>query len=134
MALQFRKSHRKTKSNFLKSLGATCVIASFFNFIKKETPTMVSSCEFWETFKKTFFTEHLQTTASTNQLIFTPCHYFADGHYQTTVMISIKPFTTWRWKFHNIRRRFSIAHKICSNLLKNNPELPLRQFFSVSYC
>ena len=30
------------------------------NFIKKETPTPVSSCEICEIFKKTFFTGHLR--------------------------------------------------------------------------
>ena len=34
------------------------------NFIKKETLAQVFSCEFYEIFKNTFFTEHLQTTAS----------------------------------------------------------------------
>ena len=29
------------------------------NFIKKETLAQVFSCEFWEIFRKTFFTEHL---------------------------------------------------------------------------
>ena len=35
-----------------------------FNFIKKETLAQVFSCEFWEIFKKTVFTEHLLTTIS----------------------------------------------------------------------
>ena len=34
-----------------------------YNFVKKET-AQVFSCEFCETFKKTFFTEHLWATAS----------------------------------------------------------------------
>ena len=37
----------------------------FFVFIKKETLAQVLSYEFCETFKSTFFTEHLQATAST---------------------------------------------------------------------
>ena len=36
----------------------------FRNFIKKETLAQVFSCEFCETSKNTFFTEHLWTTAS----------------------------------------------------------------------
>ena len=36
------------------------------NFIKKETPAQVFSCEFCEIFKNTFFTEDLQMTASEN--------------------------------------------------------------------
>ena len=31
---------------------------------QKETPTQVLSCEVCETFKNTYFEEHLQTTAS----------------------------------------------------------------------
>ena len=34
------------------------------NFIKKETPTQVFSCEFYEIFKDNFLTEHLQATVS----------------------------------------------------------------------
>ena len=41
------------------------------NFIKKETLAQVLSCEFCEIFKKTFFTEHLWTTASIVIWIFT---------------------------------------------------------------
>ena len=33
------------------------------NFIKKETLAQVFSCKVWETFKNTFFTEHLWKTA-----------------------------------------------------------------------
>ena len=36
----------------------------FRNFIKKKTLAQVFSCEFCETSKNTFFTEHLQVTAS----------------------------------------------------------------------
>ena len=34
------------------------------NFIKKEPPKQVLSCEFCEMFKNNFFTEHLRVTAS----------------------------------------------------------------------
>ena len=37
-------------------------------FIKKEILTQVFSCEFCEIFKITFFTEHLWTTSSVEQL------------------------------------------------------------------
>ena len=40
-----------------------------YNFIKKEILAQVFSCEFYEIFKNTFFTEHLWTTASRNQTI-----------------------------------------------------------------
>ena len=33
-------------------------------YLKKETQTQVFSCEFYEIFKDTFFTEHLRVTAS----------------------------------------------------------------------
>ena len=46
----FRSSHRRCPE--------TC------NFIKKETPSQVFSCEFCEISNNTFFTEHLRTTAS----------------------------------------------------------------------
>ena len=38
------------------------------NFIKKEALLQVFSCEFCEIFNNTFFTKHLRTTASGNQL------------------------------------------------------------------
>ena len=40
------------------------LLVSAFNFIKKETQTQVFSCEFWEIFNNTFFTENLRATAS----------------------------------------------------------------------
>ena len=39
-------------------------VAGLSNFIKKETLTQVFSREFCETFKNTYFEEHLQTAAS----------------------------------------------------------------------
>ena len=44
--------------------AATRGVPEACNFIKKETLGQVFSCEFCEIFKNTFFTEHLQTTAS----------------------------------------------------------------------
>ena len=38
------------------------------NFIKKETLAQVFSCEFFEIYKNTFFTEHLRPTASANRI------------------------------------------------------------------
>ena len=43
----------------------------FFNKVadfKKETLAQVFSCEFWEIFKNTFFTEHLRKTTPVNRL------------------------------------------------------------------
>ena len=48
-------------------VGVSCLIklqASACNFIKKETPLQVFSCEFCKIFKNTVFTEHLRATAS----------------------------------------------------------------------
>ena len=47
--------------------AATCRVESrslACNFIKKETLAQVFSCEFCETSKNTFFTEHIWTAAS----------------------------------------------------------------------
>ena len=51
-----QNSQEKTcaRVSFLIKLQASC------NFIKKETPTQVFSCEFCEISKNTFFTEHLR--------------------------------------------------------------------------
>ena len=39
--------------------------------LKKYSNTQVFSCEIWKTLKKTYFEEHLQTTASAAQVLFT---------------------------------------------------------------
>ena len=49
------------------------------NFIKKDTLTQVFSYEFWESFKRIFFTGHLWTTAST-------LFYFSCSGYDFTVI------------------------------------------------
>ena len=51
----FRYIHRKTP---VLELENTC------NFIKKETPTQVFSCEYCEIFKNTYFEERLRTAGS----------------------------------------------------------------------
>ena len=38
--------------------------ASGLKHIKNDTPIQVLSCDFWDIFKYTFFTEHLRATAS----------------------------------------------------------------------
>ena len=41
------------------------MLQSLFNKIaRKETPTYVLSCDYWETFNNTYFEKHLQTAAS----------------------------------------------------------------------
>ena len=67
--------------NSQNSQEKTCLYQSHFlnkveglqvcNFIKKETLAQVLSCEFFEIFKNTFFTEHLWTTASMFIWLFT---------------------------------------------------------------
>ena len=70
-----RSSHQRCSikkrvlRNFAKYTGKHLSQSPFlnkvvFNFIKKQTLAQVFSCEFWENFKNTFFTEHLRTTAS----------------------------------------------------------------------
>ena len=49
------------------SQESTCArVSLLINFIKKETLAQVYSCEFCKISKNTFFSEHLQTTASVN--------------------------------------------------------------------
>ena len=68
-----RSRHRRCSIEklFLKILQNsqenTCIEVSYLitcNFIKKENPTQVLSCEFCESFKNTFFTEHFCACAS----------------------------------------------------------------------
>ena len=44
--------------------NACAKVTISINFIKIETLAQMFSCEFWEISKKTFFTEHLWTSAS----------------------------------------------------------------------
>ena len=39
------------------------------NFIKKQTPTQVLSCEYYEIFKGSYFEKHLRTAASVYSLL-----------------------------------------------------------------
>ena len=52
---------------------------------QKETPAQLSSCEFCETFKKTFFTDHLWTTAS---VLYYNALYISNISYLYSVNIS----------------------------------------------
>ena len=64
---RYRSSHQRcfmkkgVLRNFVKFTGKHLCQSLFFN---KETLAQVFSCEFYEISKKTFFTEHLWTTAS----------------------------------------------------------------------
>ena len=75
LILQFRSSHWRCsiKKGFLKKIRKihwkTPVPESLFNkiaghYIKKETLAQMFSCVFCKILKNTFFTEHLQVTAS----------------------------------------------------------------------
>ena len=73
---KLRSSHRRSSvrkgalRNFAKFIGKHLYQRLFFNkvancnFITKESPAQVFSCEFCEISKNIFFTEHLWTTAS----------------------------------------------------------------------
>ena len=52
---------------------------------QKETPAQLSSCEFCETFKKNFFTDHLWTTAS---VLYYNALYISNISYLYSVNIS----------------------------------------------
>ena len=54
------KSQISQENTFVGCLLKAC------NFIKKETSTQVFSCEYCDTFKNTYFEEHLRTAASVN--------------------------------------------------------------------
>ena len=59
--LQNSQENTWTGVSFSKSSSLeTC------NFIKTETPIQVFFCEFWKSFKNTYFLVHLRTTASEN--------------------------------------------------------------------
>ena len=49
-----------TGKHLCRSLFFNKVAGQACNFIKKEALAQAFSCEFWETFKSTFFTEHWQ--------------------------------------------------------------------------
>ena len=50
--------------NLAKLTGKHKCQSLFFNKVKEETLAQVLFCEFWEIFKSTFFTKHVQMTAS----------------------------------------------------------------------
>ena len=58
---KFCKIHRKAPA--LQSFSNK-VAGLLLQLYQKETPTQLPSCEFWEIFKRTFFTEHLRVTHS----------------------------------------------------------------------
>ena len=74
--LKFRSSHRRCSvgkgvlRKLAKFTGKPLCQSPFFNnvaacnFIKKDAPKQVFSCEFCEISKNTLFTEHLRATAS----------------------------------------------------------------------
>ena len=70
-----RSSYRKCsteKKNVFKNFAKFNFLIKLLacNFIKKETPTQVFSCEFCDISKNTFFTEHVWATASSNCFLY----------------------------------------------------------------
>ena len=62
-----RKVFLEILQNSQENTYANSLCCKACNFIKKETLAQVFSCEFLEISKNTFYTEHLWTTASTEQ-------------------------------------------------------------------
>ena len=53
---------------WLSKEAATGGVLQTCNFIKKETPTQVLSCEIYDIFKNTYFEEYLRMTAPVSKL------------------------------------------------------------------
>ena len=66
--------------NFTKFIGKHLRIKAI-NFIKKKSPTQVSSCEFCDICKNTFFTEYLQATAGDSGQKLTSDEYLKKNWY-----------------------------------------------------
>ena len=119
----FRSSHRRcsVKKVFLRflrnSLEITCVRVSFSIKFKKETLAHIFSCEFCETFKGTFLTEHVRATASVSSQIWVAKGNM-DGKYPTIIWGSTsskdpfhKKISLWR-KYHLGYLTASVDHEI----------------------
>ena len=94
------------------------------NFIKKETPTQVFSCDYYEIFKKFFFMEHLRwllLKARENLKLDTIKLFHVNG------FLSIPPENTRKalvfWCFWGVKKETSGKKwvKTLHNLLKNFP-------------
>ena len=72
------------------------------NFIKKKTLAQMFSCEFCEISKNTFFTEHLQATASANMLL-----KLANSYVSTSLQ-----------KIRNILSNYEIMNRDCLPLVQ----------------
>ena len=57
--LAYIPKKKKKKKHTQKQSFADSQMLFLINFIKKETPTQVFSCEFYEIFNDLFFMEHL---------------------------------------------------------------------------
>ena len=65
MACNFTKEDFDTCANSLRTIILKNICERLLlNFIQKETPTQVFSCEFCELIKNTYFVEGLQTASS----------------------------------------------------------------------
>ena len=102
-------------------------IADARNFIKNETLTQVSSCEFCGFSKNTFFTEHLRTTVSASlDYALTSCGIWLNADFATwnLLMENITPVSTIAFKVHVVMTlvfqkkcdvKFLHWHEICSS-------------------
>ena len=74
----FTRKHQCWSPFFNKVAGA-------YDFIKKETPTQVFSCEICEIFKNTYFEEHLRTTDSIKSITCISLKSDARNYFKVTV-------------------------------------------------
>ena len=113
-----RCSRKKgVRRNFAKFTGKHLCQSLFFkpqacNFIKKETLAQVFSCEFCETSKNTFFTEHLWATAS-ECLQYVRCR---SSVWNFPVVSFFKIFFIWKTYFQEHLRVFFIHFFLLSFL------------------
>ena len=88
------------------------------NFISKETPMLVFSCQYWEIFENTYFDEHLQTAVS--EIIFLSLiRFFPTLNFSSKFVIN---FTLYEIRFMKTKYVYAtywqtLAHQIISNLI-----------------
>ena len=67
------------------------------NFISKETPMLVFSCQYWEIFENTYFDEHLQTAVS--EIIFLSLiRFFPTLNFSSKFVINFTLYKIWFMK------------------------------------
>ena len=94
--LQNSQEDTSARVSFLINLQAPAC-----NFIKKETLAQVFSCEFCETSKNTFFTEHLRATAfGTSEIVWIVLFYDSVGSCNFMRQL------IWFWYFNRLKIGF----------------------------